>query len=212
MASGLVKVDYVSKVGGEVVEERRDAVIAIGKEHVVKGFDQALAKAEIEKKTSVEVAPENAYGPRSAELVRLVPLDVFKKQGVEPVQGMVVDLDGMPARVQSVSGGRVRVDFNHEFAGKAITYEFTVKQELKTVSEKVEGITSQFFREGDAAQCTVEEKQAVLEFKSETVLKRGYLEAKGRAISNILRFVDEINSVKAVEEFKKEQVVGQSNV
>ncbi|MBI4406666.1 FKBP-type peptidyl-prolyl cis-trans isomerase [Candidatus Micrarchaeota archaeon] len=212
MANGLVKVDYASKIGGEVVEERKDVVIAIGKQYVVKGFDEALANAEIGKKTSVDVSPEKAYGQRSAELVRLVSLDVFRRQGVEPVPGLVVDLDGMPARVQSVSGGRVRVDFNHELAGKSITYEFTVKQELKTTGEKVDAIAAQFFRDGDAVQCRVEEILAVIELKPETVLKRGYLEAKGRAVSEILRFVDGIDTVRVVEEYKKEQVTGQSNV
>ena len=115
-SGALVKADYDVTVDGEVIEQRKGVVIAIGKDHVVKGFDEALQGAEIGKKISVEVPPEKAYGQRDSELVKMIALETFRKQGVDPVPGMPVTLDNLPARVQSVSGGRVRVDFNHELA------------------------------------------------------------------------------------------------
>lgn len=203
----LVKVDYVLKVGGETVDQGKGTVFAVGKKHVVKGFDEALQKAEVGKNTEVTIEPKEAYGERNAELVRLVPLDIFRRQGMEPVPGMVVELDGMPARVQSASGGRVRVDFNHELAGKTLHYAFTITEELNGASEKVKALSDQVFLKPDDVQCAFDEaaKTATLTFKAETCKKQGFAQAKNTVIGMVLAFVDEVEKVEVGEEYTKLQ-------
>ncbi len=207
----LVKVDYAAKVNGEVIEQRKNVVIAVGKGQVVKGFDEALQNAVIGKKVTAEVPCEKAYGKRQLELVRLISMDVFRRQGVEPLPGMPVELDGLPAKVQSVSGGRVRVDFNHDLAGKDVTYEFTISEELKTPLDAVTAITAQFFKDNDIARTSYDEKtkMAVILVNPDTSIKQGYLLAKGKTVSSILRYVDEVKSVQVIEEYTKAAVVGE---
>ncbi len=206
-SGALVKVDYVLKVGEETVDQGKSAVFAVGKKHVVKGFDDALQKAEVGKASEVTIVPKEAYGERNAELVRLVSLDIFKRQGVEPVAGMVVELDGMPARVQSVSGGRVRVDFNHELAGKTLHYSFTITEELKGGLAKVNGIAGQVFLKPGDVECTFDEatKAASLNFNADACKKQGFANAKSMVIGMILTFVDEVEKVKVGEEYSKMQ-------
>ncbi|MDP3742180.1 MAG: FKBP-type peptidyl-prolyl cis-trans isomerase [Candidatus Micrarchaeota archaeon] len=199
----LVKVDYVLKVSGETVDQGKGAVFAVGKKHVVKGFDDALQKAEVGKATQVTIAARDAYGERNAELVRLVSLDIFKRQGVEPVSGMVVELDGMPAKVQSVSGGRVRVDFNHELAGKELSYSFTIIEELKGGLSKVKAIAGQVFLKPEDVECAFDEvsKTAMFNFKPDACTKQGFIQAKNTVIGMTLAFVEEVSAVKISEEY-----------
>ncbi len=206
-SGALVKVDYVLKVSGETVDQGKGTVFAVGKKHVIKGFDEALQKAEVGTPVEVTLEPKDAYGERNAELLRLVSLDIFKRQGVEPVPGMVVELDGMSARVQSASGGRVRVDFNHELAGKTLHYAFTITEELKGGLAKVKSLVDQVFLKPDDVECTFDEtaKTATLNFKAETCKKQGFVQAKNTAIGMTLAFVDEVEKVKVSEEYSKVQ-------
>ena len=50
--------------------------------------------------------------------MQLVPMSEFKKQGIKPQVGMAITSEGNTGIIRSVSGGRVRLDFNHELAGK----------------------------------------------------------------------------------------------
>jgi FKBP-type peptidyl-prolyl cis-trans isomerase 2 len=54
------------------------------------------------------------------------------------VPGEYFDIDGMQAKIQSVSGGRVRVDFNNPLAGKALTYDLKVIRKIEEDKEKIE--------------------------------------------------------------------------
>ncbi len=199
----LIKLDYSAKIDGEAAEKATGLVVAVGKNHVLKGFDDALQATEVGVQSTVVVPPEKGYGQRNPDLVRLVPMEVFRRQGVDPVPGMVVELDDMPAKVQSVSGGRIRGDFNHELAGKTVTYDFKIVEELTTPLTQVSAIASQFFEKG--ASCTFDEatKIANVRVTSATCMSQGYLQAKARMLSMIIAFVDQVKKVDLTEEYEK---------
>lgn len=201
----LVRVDYEARVDNEVLEQRK-AVVPVGKGYVVKGFDEALEKAEVGKEVTVTVLPEKAYGSRNQELVRLVPMEVFRRQGIDPAVGLPIELDGMPCRVQSVSGGRVRVDFNNDLAGRTLVYKFTVLEELVSTLDKITGIATDYLP--GVVKCSFDEKSktAVIDVDPDAALKGGYLQGKGRAVSMILTYVDEVSTVRVSEEFTKQSV------
>jgi hypothetical protein len=74
-----------------------------------------------------------------------MPLSEFTKRDLQPFPGMVVEIDNQKAKVQSVNGGRVRVDFNHELAGQTLTYDFKVVKILKTPQEKLDALAGDLF-------------------------------------------------------------------
>lgn len=117
-------------------------LVAVGKGQVISGLDEALQSAQEGKIQSVVLPPEKAFGQRVPDLVRLVPLAAFREQKIEPFAGLVLEMDGRPARVQSVDGGRVRVDFNSELAGKSVEYSFSVKKIFRLPEEKVKALAS----------------------------------------------------------------------
>ena len=62
----------------------------------------------------------NPFGKRKPELIRLVKISEFRKRGINPIPGLIVNINGFPAIILSVSSGRVLVDFNNPLAGKNI--------------------------------------------------------------------------------------------
>ena len=129
----------VAKDGG-IYDEKiqfKASPIVVGANHVIPGLDEALVGMEVGEKKAVMIPYEKGYGPRDSKLVKVVPIKDFKKQGMRPVPGMRIEADGRVGRVQSVSGGRVRVDFNYELAGKALEYEVSIKEKVNKLEEKI---------------------------------------------------------------------------
>ena len=94
--------------------------ILVGAGEILAGLDAELLEMKVGEQKTVALAPPAAFGERNPQLVKVVPLGEFKKNNVSPVPGTIVNANDMLGKVQSVSGGRVRVDFNSEFAGKTV--------------------------------------------------------------------------------------------
>jgi len=115
--------------------------LCIGQEMIVKGMDKALEDKETSKEYTVEIAPEEAFGKRDARLIRTLPLSAF---GEMPRQGMFVNINGLVAKVVSVTGGRVLVDLNNPLAGKKVTYEFKISKIIVDNENKIKIIAEEF--------------------------------------------------------------------
>ncbi len=114
--------------------------IVIGGGHVLKGLDEALIGMEEGEEKTVEIAPEEGFGLRDPKLLQLIPMGEFKKQGMKPEVGMAITSDGVTGIIRSVSGGRVRVDFNHELAGKNLVYNIKVVKEIEDDIDKIKSM------------------------------------------------------------------------
>jgi len=109
-------------------------IICIGESHLIKGLDDALIGKKPGKYT-IEVKAEYAFGKKTPELLKLIPMRLFAKDDIKPFVGLEVNVDGTLGIVRSVSGGRVIVDFNHPLASRDLIYDVEVK---RTVTEPVE--------------------------------------------------------------------------
>ncbi len=114
--------------------------IIVGGGHVLKGLDEALIGMEEGEEKTVEITPEEGFGLRDPKLLQLIPMGEFKKQGMKPEVGMAITSDGTTGIIRSVSGGRVRVDFNHELAGKNLEYNIKVIKEIEYDVDKVKSM------------------------------------------------------------------------
>jgi len=114
--------------------------IIVGGGHVLKGLDEALIGMEEGEEKTVEITPEEGFGLRDPKLLQLIPMGEFKKQGMKPEVGMAITSDGVTGIIRSVSGGRVRVDFNHELAGKNLVYNIRVVKEIEDDVDKVKSM------------------------------------------------------------------------
>ena len=135
-------------------------VFCLGEGMFLKGVDDFLIGKEVGKYT-IELFPEKAFGPRIKELVQMVPIKIFQGQRLNPVPGAVFNFDGRIAKVLSVSGGRVMVDFNNPLAGKVVIYEIDVLRKIEDKNEKVKSFIDFLFRR--EMKFSIEDKKIVIE-------------------------------------------------
>ena len=121
-------------------------VIAIGEGMLVPGFDRALEGKEIGKDYEITIGTKDAFGERKKELVKTIPLKVFREQNLDPKPGMIFSLDYSLARVITVSGARVVTDFNNPLAGRDITYKFKIIGQVTDEKGKSEALFLFYFK------------------------------------------------------------------
>ena len=141
----FIRLDYTGKVKetGDIFDSTSEEVaeeaglktenktfgpipIAVGVGHVLKGLDAGLVGMEAGEKKTIEVKPEDAFGPRDPKMIQLIPMGEFRRQNIKPQVGMNITLEGHTGKIRNISGGRVTVDFNHELAGKTLIFEVSV--------------------------------------------------------------------------------------
>ena len=133
------------------IKETKPLIVSIGHGMTIPGFDKALEDKEQGKENIIKINSEQAYGKREPRLIKMVSKSAFKDHDTEPRQGMVFSIDNALAKVISVTGGRVLLDFNHPLAGKDLEYNFKIKKILSDneadLKEKINSLQQFFFRQ-----------------------------------------------------------------
>ena len=156
MEKDFVKIKYEGKIKetGQTFDKGDDLCVIVGAGQVLKGLDKELANMKAGEKKTVEIKPKDGLGGRKPEFVKTVPLSEFKKHGTKPVPVMVFKADNSEGRVLSVSGGRVKIDFNHPLAGKVLMYDVEVKAKIENPEDKIKGLIG-FYTKISPEQLTV---------------------------------------------------------
>jgi len=114
-------------------------IVCVGEQQFLKGLDKNLEGKEVGKEYEIEIKPEDAFGNKNAKLIHLIPTNKFKKQNIQPMPGMQMNIDGMVGTIKTVSGGRTLVDFNHPLAGKDLLYKIKINKKITDNKEKLNG-------------------------------------------------------------------------
>ena len=144
----------------ESKQEPKPFVFALGQDMFLKGIEDFLVGKEIGEHT-IELQPEKAFGIRQLQLIQLMPMSVFTKQKTNPVQGMMFNFDGRIGKILSVSGGRIRVDFNNPIAGKTVIYNIKVLRKIQDQNEKIKSFIEFLFRQ--PLKFEVKEKKLIIQ-------------------------------------------------
>ncbi len=179
------------------------SLIMLSDERLLKGFRKALMEASPNVESTVTFKKEDAFGNRDESLVVLVPQKKFEDASIRPEVGLVVELDGKKGRIQAVSGGRVRVDLNHELAGKDVIYKFKVLARLETPKEKIDALLAEQFN----GRCTAKfaEGSASVSVTQDAMKQEDYLQGKYSIIQSALQFIPELKKIEWTEEFQKNE-------
>jgi len=126
-----VKVHYTLKdANGEVVETsiNSDPIdFTLGAGNVIPGFEKAVMGMELNEKKSIEIAPEDAYGPRDEK--KIFEYDRSKApQDFNPQIGQTIQLHrpngkAFMVTVLGETETGFRMDANHPLAGKKLNFE-----------------------------------------------------------------------------------------
>jgi FKBP-type peptidyl-prolyl cis-trans isomerase 2 len=103
--------------------------VEIGSGRIIEGLEEGLKGMEAGDEDSVEIEPERAYGERTDDRVVEYEADEFAEMlgGREVEEGLEIQTEeGLPGEVVDADDEAVTVDFNHELAGEALTFEVEV--------------------------------------------------------------------------------------
>jgi len=174
--------------------------VIIGNGDVLKGLDEALLEMNEGESRNVKLSPEKAFGSRKKELIVVIPVKQFTDRKIQPFPGLVVDLNGQYGRVQTVSGGRVRVDLNNDLAGKEVEYNIKIIKEIKETKEKAELLTEKYFPLKDKkAETRLEKDILKVKFPKELASQVGQLLVP--FTKTIKEAIPDIKSIEFVESF-----------
>ncbi|NQU98497.1 peptidylprolyl isomerase [Candidatus Woesearchaeota archaeon] len=164
----------------------KPVVICIGEGIMLPVLEEGLVGKKPGKYT-FDLDPEQAFGKKSAQLLKLIPMKVFKQQDIMPYVGLDVNIDNQYGIIRNVSGGRVIVDFNHPLSGRDLTYDIEVKKFVTNDKEKLDSLLKASGIHYDS--CSVKEKNAmiVLEHDVPDEVKK-IVEDKVKKLVNIKKF------------------------
>ena len=118
------------------IKDIKPFILSIGHKMLPKGFDENLEGKDTNKDYTIEIKPEDAFGKRNPQMVRMVPTKLFHEQKIDPQRGMQLNLDGQLVKVLSSDRGRTLVDFNNPLAGKNVTYNYKINKIITDEKEK----------------------------------------------------------------------------
>ena len=172
---------------------------------MLKALDDALLTFKLKKTETVEIPPENAFGNRDPEKVKLVPIRRLAARGITPRLGAQIEYDKRLATVRTMGSGRVTLDFNPPLAGKTLVYEVTVQKQLKTTEEKVSALVHRRIPAVDVEKFNFEVGKAdiTVNMPDEAFYVEGIQLAKRGISMDIKRFIPELTTIKFVEFFAK---------
>lgn len=130
-AGDTVKVHYHGRLTDGTVfdssEGREPLEFEVGSGMVIKGFDNGLMGMVIGDKKTIEIAVEEAYGPKDPEMIMEFPIDRFPPD-MKPEIGMQLNMTNsqgqhIPVVIVEVKQDAVILDANHPLAGEDLIFD-----------------------------------------------------------------------------------------
>jgi|Deesub1362B_J571_1020462.scaffolds.fasta_scaffold00004_69 FKBP-type peptidyl-prolyl cis-trans isomerase 2 len=185
-------------------------VVAVGAKWVIEGVDESLIGKKEGEEYEVDVPPEKGYGNRDPNKIKIMTEKRLRDAGVKGdiTPGAIIEVNGAPAVVRVVSGGRVLVDFNPPLAGKHLKYKIIIKKICKTVKEKIEAIITR--HNGELlknVRIKISEKTGVVEIKLDgySIENPSIHFIKKEIADDILLLINKIKTVRYVEQISREE-------
>ncbi len=107
---------------------------------VFAGIEDTLAKTSVGDKLTIEVTPSKGFGERDTKKIRMIPIRKLGDDAEKVSVGDTIDVDNKKGIIRFIGSGRVKIDFNHKYAGKTILYDVNVIKSLDTPSDKIDEI------------------------------------------------------------------------
>lgn len=141
--------EKAKELGIQRQEKRyRPLTITVGRQQILPALEARLKDAQPGQPLVVDLPAKEAYGERDPTRIKDVPMAQFKRQKIDPRVGMELNFQGQRGVVTRVAGGRVRIDLNHDLAGKDLRYEVVVRDVLTDPAQKVEAVCAGIFPGG----------------------------------------------------------------
>ncbi len=188
-------------------ERYKPILVVVGEKWILEGVDEALVGKREGEEFTVEVPPEKGFGVRDSRKIVTTTIKKLQRAGYEGeiAPGVVLNIDGRPAIVRAVAGGRVMLDFNPPLAGKVLKYWVKIEKILKDRGEKISALIERHLGDNASEIDVREEDGAVILDMKDLALKepRLHLEKKGVG-DDILRYIEGVEEVRFIDRVAKE--------
>ncbi|MCT9096896.1 peptidylprolyl isomerase [Haloarchaeobius sp. HME9146] len=155
-------------------------VIVLGEGHMFAAVEDEIRGKEVGDSGHVTIPAAEAFGEYDDSQVRTVSAEKIPEDSRRP--GAQVQVDGEQGYINTIIGGRARVDFNHPLAGEDLEYDYEISEVVEDRVEKAQGLMHMFFDvdldmwfETDEVEEEVpvesDDEDAEPEFETETVEK-----------------------------------------
>jgi FKBP-type peptidyl-prolyl cis-trans isomerase SlyD len=134
--------DVAEEEGVDDQGEFEPRVIVLGEGHLFPAVEDAIRGSEVGESGTVTVSAAEAFGEYDEEEVRTVSADKIPEDDRRP--GAQVTVDGDQGYLETIIGGRARVDFNHPLAGEDIEYDYELLEEVEDDLERAQGLLNTF--------------------------------------------------------------------
>lgn len=104
-------------------------VFVVGANTVIPGLEKAICQLEPFEKATVTIPAADAYGEYDPSLKEEIPVEAFPNADKLPVgEYIVLDMGAERRRVKvaGIENGNIIFDFNHELAGRDLTFDLEV--------------------------------------------------------------------------------------
>ena len=117
-------------------------VIVLGAGHIFGSVEEDIMGREVGDSGSVVVPAGEAFGEYDREEVRTITADKIDEDDRYP--GAQIQIDGEQGYLETIVGGRARVDFNHPLAGEDIEYDYEILDVVDDKLERAQGLLGMF--------------------------------------------------------------------
>jgi len=124
-----------------VADEDREfepRTVVVGAGHLFEPVEDDLVGKSVGDDGSVTVPAADAFGEFDQDEVRTISAEKIPEDDRYP--GAHVEVDGEHGHVETIIGGRARVDFNHPLAGEAVEYEYEILDEIEDRIEMAQAL------------------------------------------------------------------------
>jgi FKBP-type peptidyl-prolyl cis-trans isomerase SlyD len=120
-------------------------IVIVGEGHVFEAVDNALVGSEAGDSGVVTIPAAEAFGEVDEEAIRTVSASKIDEDDRYP--GAQVQIDGEQGRIETIIGGRARVNFNHPLAGEDLEYEYEVLDVVEDRTDKAKGLLGLYLQQ-----------------------------------------------------------------
>lgn len=179
--------------------------LIVGEGWLPKGLEEGIMGLESGKSSTIEVPADKGYGTRDASKVRLVPIRRFRTEGITPVPGIQVNLDGKVGQVRTVGAGRVQMDYNHPLAGRTLLYEVSIENIVEKTEDKIRSLLHKRLPAVDQTKFVLQlnPNELAIEVPEEAFFLEDLQLAKKAASADIEKFFPNISKICFLEIFKQ---------
>ncbi|WP_255194226.1 FKBP-type peptidyl-prolyl cis-trans isomerase [Natronobeatus ordinarius] len=118
--------------------EFKPRTIVLGEGHIFGAVEDEIVGSEPGDDGTVTIPAEEAFGEYDPDAVETVSIEKIDEDDRYP--GAHVHVDGRHGYIQTVIGGRARVDFNHPLAGEDVEYEYEVLDAVDDREQRAAGL------------------------------------------------------------------------